>query len=264
MKKARKSSPLWGEESRFYLPNEDGQMVRTALSILVRKPSRPVFVGGSGMVLLDAVADLSDLQRATFVDISEFQVAYFKSLLIGVKDSQGSADLLAWFSEIVFPQLHYHYFAGRNQEYPLERVLVALRDLFRIRYFFEPEAFTAVKGTLTRITAVERDIVSYLAETRERHDFVYLSNVPDYLPDHRLPVLFGACARQSAPVYLLLTEACKDPCRVRQAWEAVGYIEHPASARLTEQNCGLGSFSLKRPWNRKGRIALLVPEGAFA
>lgn len=256
----KKSSPQWGQQSRFYLPNEDAQMIRTALTALPRQPQNPVFVGGSGMVLLDALADLADVEQATFVDISEFQVAYFKSLLLGMKSSSDPAELREWFAGIVYPQLHDHFSDGRNQNYSLEQVMGALRELFRVRFFFEPDSFERAKTATVRIQSVATDIVSYLCDTKNSYDFVYLSNVPDYLPEQQLPVLFRSCACQAAPIYLLLTEACPNPSAVRRFWENAGYQEHPGSAELTDQNRALGSFTLKRSWNRKGRIVLLVLE----
>lgn len=256
----KKNSPQWGQQSRFFLPNEDAQMVRTALTCLPRPLQNPVFVGGSGMVLLDALADMANVEQVTFVDISEFQVAYFKSLLLGMKSSADPAELQEWFAEIVYPQLHDHFSSGRNQNYSLEQVMGAMRELFRIRFFFEPDSFGRVKTATACIQSMATDIVSYLCDTENRYDFVYLSNVPDYLPEQQLPVLFRTCARQAAPIYLLLTETCPNPSSVRQFWEDAGYQEHSGSAGLTDQNRALGSFTLQRSWNRKGRIVLLVPE----
>lgn len=255
----KSESPQWGEQSRFYLPNEDAQMLRMALTCLPQAPQRPVFVGGSGMVLLDSIADLPEVRQVTFVDISEFQVAYFKSLLMGLENSKDPEELMAWFSVSIHPQLHQHFLSGRKQDYSLERVIEALQVLFRIRFFFQPDVFSRVKESLGAVQSVERDIVSYLVETREEHDFIYLSNVPDYLPGSSLPALFEACSRLSAPIYLLLTEACPDPSAVRRAWEVFGFKQHLQSAELTAQNSGLGSYALQRSWNRKGRIVLLMP-----
>jgi hypothetical protein len=255
----KNESPKWGQQSRFYLPNEDAQMLRMALACLPQAPQKLVFVGGSGMVLLDAMADLPKVSQVTFVDISEFQVAYFRSLFLALENSKDPEELMAWFVKSIHPQLHQHFLSVRKQVYSLERVIEALQELFRIRFFFEPDVFNRVKESLGSVQSVERDIVSYLVETREEHDFIYLSNVPDYLPEFSLPTLFEACSHLSAPVYLLLTEACPDPSAVRKAWEVSGFIQHTQSAEMTEQNCGLGSYTLQRSWNRKGRIVLLMP-----
>lgn len=255
----KKHEQQWGERSRFYLPNEDAAMVRRAVALLKREPRTPVFVGGSGMVLLDVIPEMTQLQQATFVDISDFQVAYFKSLLFAMKGCATAEELWGWFQEVMYPQLHHHFSSRRNQVFSLDQVRDALEKLFRIRFFFDPEPFGRAKSLLPQVNACEMDIVSYLAEPAHLHDFIYLSNVPDYLPEHQLRELFASCRSRHAPVYLLLTEACPQPALVRQAWEEAGYRQHEASATLTEENCGLGSFKLKRSWNRIGRIVLLVP-----
>ncbi|QXE92648.1 hypothetical protein KP001_09065 [Geomonas subterranea] len=253
------NSKQWGDKSRFYIPNEDARTVRAALNLLDASPRRPVFVGGSGMVLLDALSELPRLEEIAFVDISEFQVAYFKSLLLALKGCSTPSALTGWFSEIIYPQLHYHFSKGRGHEYPLEGVLQALKELFHIRFFFEEEPLDGIKPLLGRIRVHEQDIAAFLTEPARDYDFAYLSNVPDYLPQERLPDLFAACRLRGAPVYLLLTEACPDAGKVRAAWERVGYREHPATGDLTEQNSGLGAFNLKRVWNRRGRVVLLMP-----
>jgi hypothetical protein len=256
----KNKSPQWGQESRFYLPNEDAHLICAALRYLPHTPRQPVFVGGSGMVLLEALAEMSSVVRATFADISAFQVDYFHSLLMAIEKCANPIELQEWFSESIYPQLFEHFSVGRNQNYPLEQVMDALRNLFRVRFFFEPDIFDRVKAATVRIQSVESDIVAYLSDPGSLYDFVYLSNVPDYLPENQLPDLFCSCARQNAPIYLLLTEACVNPSAERMVWEAAGYIEHPASAELTDQNRALGSFTLQRVWNRKGRIVLLVPD----
>ena len=58
--------------------------MRGAVELLDRRVCRPVFVGGSGMVLLEASAVLSTLERATFVDIAPFQLDCFRELLRAV------------------------------------------------------------------------------------------------------------------------------------------------------------------------------------
>ena len=250
-------SPDWGGGSRFYLPNEDAAVVCAALASLRPLPRNPVFVGGSGLTLLEAAATLPHLQSAVFVDVADFQFAYFRMLLRAVTESASPEMLRAWFARTVYPELRRHHLA-RGRDYALEQIFTALRDTFGVRFFFDAPAFDRVQRTVDRIAAVRSDIGSYLARERLAHDFIYLSNVPDYLGEAALQTLFTACQTHKAPVYLLLTSACPDPDAVRRAWEAAGFLPHAAAPRLDAQNRGLGSPSLARAWNRPGTIHLLV------
>jgi S-adenosylmethionine:diacylglycerol 3-amino-3-carboxypropyl transferase len=112
---------------------------------------------------------------------------------------------------------------------------------------------------LARIDAVHDDIVSYLTGASVQHDFIYLSNVPDYLPKKDLETLFRTCREQNSPIYLLLTDACRDKEAVKQIWESVGYVAHPATNELNRKNRGLGSATINKRWNRLGFIWLLLP-----
>ena len=250
--------PDWGVGSRFYLPNEDAGVVCVALRCLHRRARRPVFVGGSGMTLLEAAATLPRLQHAAFVDVADFQFEYFRLLLRALACCASPGELQAWFAETVYPELRRHHQA-RGRTYGLDLVLEALRHTFRLSFFFDAAAFTQAQAVAGRIVAARADIASYLAATQETHDFIYLSNVPDYLDRDALTALFAACRRHDAPVYLLATRACAAPDAVRETWEAAGYAPHAASTRLNAQNRGLGSPHLVRPWNRPGTIHLLVP-----
>jgi len=252
--------PSWGDESRFYLPNEDARMLRKAISVLPEKPVRPVFVGGSGMILLDAIAEMPELQEASFVDISAFQVTYFQELLTAVKRFWKADSLNLWFRTEIYPQLFEHFRSRRNKIFFRDSVVSTLRDLFSIRCFFDDRFFFRVKEHCERITVEVSDIVSYLARNAFKHDFIYLSNVPDYLSKKDLTNLFSSCAERGAPVYLLLTSACADCDSVITAWEQAGYREHSCSSELTEENRGLGSAKLMRSWNRTGNIYLLTKD----
>ena len=108
---------------------------------------------------------------------------------------------------------------------------------------------------------VRDDIVSYLERPGTVHDFIYLGNVPDYLPESALKRLFAACRALRAPIYLLATSACPDTEGLRRCWESAGYAPHPASDRLDGENRGLGSTRLDKSWNRPGTVRLLVPVG---
>jgi len=251
-------SPDWGRMSRFYLPNEDAAVVRRALAALGATIRRPVFVGGSGMVLLDALAELPELERAEFVDLAPFQVEYFGRLLTALEHCPSAAQLRDWFAAEVYPELKEH-FLGRNQRFELAGVLKALDERFSIRFFSEDAVLEAIRPALARIGVQRSDILGYLAAPGAEHDFVYLSNVPDYLSGPDLERLFAVCRGMNAPVYLLLTSACGDADSVRRSWERHGYRSHSVSNTLTKDNRGLGSQTLNAAWNRPGGIHLLTP-----
>ncbi|MEA4857129.1 MAG: hypothetical protein AAGU21_11565 [Solidesulfovibrio sp.] len=250
--------PDWGGGSRFYLPNEDASVVCAAIKSLRFRVRRPVFVGGSGMTLLEAAATLPRLENVVFVDVADFQFEYFRLLLRAVTGSSSPEMLRAWFGRAIYPALRRHHLA-RGRDYALDQIFAALRDTFGVRFFFDAPTFDRVQRTVRCIAAVRTDIGSYLARERIAHDFIYLSNVPDYLGEAALERLFAACQVHSAPVYLLLTSACPDPDTVKRTWETAGYAPHPASTRLNAANRGLGSPCLERPWNRPGTIHLLLP-----
>lgn len=247
-------APDW-ETRRFFLPNEDAGVVRAALLAGPSVPARPVFVGGSGMVLLEACAGAPGA-CPVFVDVAPQQVTYFGQLVEALRRADSPEALRRWFGAVVYPQLVDHL-AARGQAYPLEDVLRAAREKFRLRFLFEEEPFDQARAIAGRVTVVEADIVAYLAACPTRHDFIYLGNVPDYLPAPRLRALFGACRRHGAPVYLLLTSACADVTDVRAAWGEEGFLEDPGSIALDLVNRGLGARDLDRAWNRPGKVHLL-------
>ena len=253
--------PNWGSGSRFFLPNEDAAVVCAALEILGRNVRRPVFVGGSGMVLLEAAAGLPSLEQVTFVDIAVFQFDYFREFLRAVAQAESPTLLREWFSSAVYPNLRDHY-RRRGQEYGLDQVMAALAGRFGVSFFFDPQTLCRVREMVEKAKVVRDDIVSYLDRQEDTHDFIYLSNVPDYLTGTAVERLFAACRAQRAPVYLLTTSACPDREGLRRCWESQGYSLHPASDRLNGENRGLGSASLDRSWNRPGSIHLLIPNPA--
>jgi len=250
--------PSWGLDSRFYLPNEDAAMVSLALQCLGRPVRRPVFVGGSGMLLLEAVGGLPELERATFVDIAPFQVEYFLTLVRALGKAESSDALRAWFCLSVCPELQEHY-RRRGHRYNLGNILAAMTEHFGLNFFFDQTAFLRVQAALPRIVTVQEDIVSYLMGSGARHDFIYLSNVTDYLAPEQAGRLFKACSAQEAPVYLLLTEACRDQEAVQHAWESAGYLPDPGSQELNRCNRGLGSATHTKKWNRPGTVWLVCP-----
>ena len=247
-------APEW-ETRRFFLPNEDAGVVRAALRASKTKPAMPVFVGGSGMVLLEAASELTS-PHLTYVDVAPHQAAYFAEVVQALRESASPDELRSWFSTKVYPRLK-AYSEARGQSFPLEAVLGAAREQFRLRFLFEQGPFEVARAAAEKVTVVSSDIVAYLAACPTRHDFIYLGNVPDYLPTVRLEALFGACRRHGGPVYLLLTSACPDPTAVRAAWEEEGFRSDPISTALDIDNRGLGARSLERSWNRPGQVLLL-------
>ncbi|MDR3043275.1 MAG: hypothetical protein LBU75_03310 [Desulfovibrio sp.] len=260
-------APDWGGGSRFYLPNEDTAVLRMALRALPSRVRRPVFVGGSGMALLEGISVLPELEEAAYVDLASFQLDYFQSLRDAVERSRSPKELLEWFSALVFPELH-AYSARRGIALTLTQVQEALGQRFGLDCFFKKTSLDAVQRLLPRISCTCSDIVSYLSGRdgrhgkdgrNGRHDFIYLSNVPDYLPPGAVGELATACAAHAAPVYMLVTTACADQALVSSRFSDAGFQEHPVSGALNERNRGLGSPALQAAWNRHGRIHVYMP-----
>jgi hypothetical protein len=251
----------WGDTHRFFLPNEDARAVAAAMALLPHAPVSPAFVGGSGMVLVQAAAGLPGKVSPVFVDLAEFQTRFFTFFAAALAKANTPDELRWWFAMEVFPSLRDHY-RSKSQEYCLERVMPALRDLFGIELFYSQAVLDKAKDVAGRTTVHRADIGDYLCRAQRRHDFIYLSNVPDYLSPREAASLFAACREHPAAVYLLLTSACADPGAARAAWERAGYAEHPGAGAVNDLNRGLGSPSLARPWNRPGSIHLLMPPAA--
>lgn len=253
--------PQWGDQSRFYLPNEDARAVRHALQALRKMdmPVRhPVFVGGSGMVLLDVLAELPDLESATFVDVAVFQCAYFEVLRENVAAARTAADLRAWFRDAVFPDLARH-FQKRGQTFTWPGVERALEHLFGIRFFFDDSVLASVQRRLPTVKTRCANMVDYLCSGRHSHDFVYLSNIADYIEPGDLRRVTSACYAMQAPLYLLQTDVCRTAGAL-ESGTGPQLREHHVSTHLNTINRGLGSPGLDKPWNRKGRISVLVPD----
>ncbi len=253
------SQPMWGQKSRFFLPNEDAHAVREAIAMLGAAPRFPVFVGGSGLLILEVARTLPGKTGAVYVDISLFQVEYFGKILTALGRLHSPEELREWFSLEVYPVLRDHFVEARDRLYLEEQVYYAMEHLFRIRFFFEDDAFTQARDAGKRVKVSQEDIVDYLGRTRNRHDFVYLSNILDYLPTEKVSILAGYCMSLGAAVYALVTEACPDQRSVAGLWKDAGFEVHPGSDELSAINRGLGSKSLDRPWNRVGEVLLLTP-----
>ncbi|NOY86447.1 MAG: hypothetical protein GXP52_04000 [Deltaproteobacteria bacterium] len=234
-------------------------MVREAIAALDDPPLRPVFVGGSGFLPVEAARSLPEGVRPVYVDISSFQVKFFRRFLKALVDSDTPEQLRNWFSRDVYPVLKEHYRKYRGRFYSRNQVFTALEKLFRIDFFFQAEALQEARRIAGSMVDVQQDIRTYLSESGRCHDFICLSNVLDYLPREELVPMFGACRASGASVYALMTEACRHPRDVTEAWERAGYSLHPLADELTVRNRGLGSWTLGRSWNRSGNIRLLVP-----
>ncbi len=254
-----RKDPSWGTGSRFFLPNEDAGMVREAISLLEKDPVSSIFVGGSGFLVAEAVRSLPETSGATFVDISSSQVEYFRKFLEALEASDSPEQLRGWFSRMVYPQLKDHFLEVRSRLYGEDQVFMAMESLFRVKFFFEAEPFRQAKRAMGSVEVVHDDIANYLGRRAQGYDFVYLSNVLDYIGPESLDSLLGLCQLAGAAVYALLTEACGDREAVSGAVDSAGYTVHPGSADLSVRNRGLGSRTLDRTWNRKGEIMVLIP-----
>lgn len=248
--------------SRFYLTNEDARPVRAALRCCKEPPERPAFVGGSGMVLLESMISLADSTRASFVDISSAQIRLFQELRSALGDVDRAEELRVWFERSVYPRLAAHY-EKRGLHFTLPKVIVALRELFGISFFFDNKAFFRARKASRRVDVYTDDIVNYLNGTAQRHDFIYLSNVADYMSETRIRALFEACAGHRAAVYMLATTACEEYEALPSIWSHFEYEVHPDTHNVNASNRGLGAKGLQRGWNRPGHVFLLVPRSAL-
>ncbi len=248
--------PDWGSSSFFFIPNEDTSIICEAISCPDTPPINPVFVGGSGMALLETMNTLPDKSNVTYVDISSNQVDYFRFLLSGLEKCYSAIDFQHWFVNTIYPKLRDHFIKFKNQVYNLDQVLSALENLFRTSFLFCDSLYQKVKATINRIKICRSDIISHLNKN-EQYDFVYLSNVADYIKPEYYNRIFNDCANNYASIYLLLTDACNQRKLLKKTWEKVGYKIHKNSQVLSKKNRGLGSLDLKKSWNRKGEIYLL-------
>lgn len=253
-----RTAESWENESRFFVPNEDAEVARQAFAVLAASPCRPAFVCGSGMLLLDVLEGCPNA-RGMAVDISSFQVSFFRELQNALRATRNPAELRGWFSDEVYPQLREHY-ARRGQEYPLSSVFEALRGRLGIRFFSDEAAFQAARLRAGSVDSIHADMADWLCRETSEYDFVHLSNIVDYLPVHAYPSLFMACRARRAPVLYIRTTACSTPEALRQAWNLAGYVEHPVSEDLSRTNRALGAQGrhADKPWIRTGEVVLLV------
>ncbi len=248
--------PEWGSSSFFFIPNEDTSIICEAISYMDKPPVNLVFVGGSGMALLEAMNTLPSKSNMTYVDVSSNQVEYFRFILSGLEKCYSAIEFQNWFANTIYPKLREHFIKYKDQVYNLDQVLSALENLFRTSFLFSDSIFQQVKATTNRIKICRSDIISHLNENRQ-YDFVYLSNVADYINPEYYNRLFNDCADNYASIYLLLTDACNQRELIEEVWEKAGYKVHENSRILSEKNRGLGSLDLEKPWNRKGKVYLL-------
>lgn len=248
----------WGNGIRFYLTNEDARLVANSLTLLPKSPECPVFVGGSGMVVLEAMASLTTETPSCFVDVSPMQVAFFEELQRALAQADKADRLRQWFEDSVYPRLNAHYLR-RGLSFGLPEVMRSLRDCFGIGFLFDDRVLDRAKNASRLIEIRASDIVNYLRMSRGEHDFIYLSNVVDYMSQGQIKDLFASCAGHDAAVYLLATTACQELGALRTVWTQFGYRIHEATPYLNTCNRGLGSAELKRNWNRPGQVILLLP-----
>jgi len=254
--------PQWGGQSRFYLPNEDARAVRHALKALLdmgMSIRRPVFVGGSGMVLLDVLAELPDLECATFVDVAPFQCSFFEMLRNSVTAAHTAADLRTWFRDTVFPDLTEH-FQKRGQTFTWPGVEAAMEHHFGIRFFFDDSVLAEVRRRLQVVEIRCANMIDYLCADQCAHDFIYLSNIADYIAPDDLRRVITAGYDMRAPLYLLQTDVGREAVSMVNLTRHALVREHDISTYLNTINRGLGSPGLDKPWNRKGRISVLIPD----
>jgi hypothetical protein len=248
----------WDTSSRFFLTNEDARPVCSALRRLEQPPKRPAFVGGSGMILLEAMASLPVHRQASFVDISSEQVRLFRELHDALAKADCAERLRTWFGESVYPRLAAHY-QQRGLCFTLPQVVTGLQELFGISFFFDNNVFAKAREASLRVEVHRLDIVDYLNQTHLEHDFIYLSNVPDYMSSARIQALFEACAGHRASLYLLATTTCPEFRNLSSIWSHSGYECHPCTHDLNASNKALGAKALQRSWNRPGQVFFLVP-----
>ena len=111
--------PKWGSSSFFFIPNEDTSIICEAIACLDKPPLNPLFVGGSGMTLLEAINTLPNNSNGTYVDISLNQVEYFQFLLLGLGKCHSAIEFQDWFINTIYPKLREHYIKYKNQVYNL-------------------------------------------------------------------------------------------------------------------------------------------------
>jgi hypothetical protein len=249
----------WRNGIRFYLTNEDARVVAKALALLPESPNYPVFVGGSGMIVLEVMASLTRETPSCFVDISPMQVAFFEELQRALAQAENADGLRTWFEDSVYPRLNAHYLR-RGLSYSLSEVMTSLRELFGIGFLFDDEVLVRAKNTSCLVVKHASDIVHYLRMSEGLHDFIYLSNVVDYMSPRQIEDLFASCVGHQATVYLLATSACKESGTLATIWSRFGYHVHEATPYLNRCNRGLGSTEVKRSWNRQGQVIFLFSD----
>lgn len=249
-------APDWEGTTRFYVPNEDAAVARDVLSLLPEKPRHPLFVTGSGMLALDMLPELPADAQIECVDLSPFQKEYLERLCLAVQAAAKPEDLHAWLHSDVLPELNAFY-AKRGSRYSFDNVLSALRNFFRIRFFFDADALSCVRAGLGRVHGVTEDMVSRVK--RGGYDFVHLSNIVDYLSPAHLAELFAGAAAAGVPVFFIQTTACLSAEALEKAWQSAGYVLHPNNAALCAENRALGTLQSQKPWMRAGRVCLLFP-----
>ncbi len=249
--------PDWTGATRFFVPNEDAAVARMALALLPTKPQRLLAVTGSGMTALDLLPELPLGASMTCIDLSAFQKNYLRELLATVRAAENPAGLQGWLRNQIVPRLNAHY-RSRGQSYSYDKVLRALRELFRIRFFFDARTLAVVRARLSMVKNLQGNLLEQVAGAEE-YDFVHLSNIVDYLSPEERTTLFGHCARKGTAIFCIQTTACPDPQVLISTWQTADFAPHPGNESLNAANRALGTHHPTRPWMRPGNVYLLLP-----
>ena len=245
--------PGFTGKTRFFLPNEDAQVVRDAIYALTIRPEHPLFVTGSGMLALDLLPLFHG--KVTLVDIQESQTVYVRELIKVMEHADSIRTLQTWLIHDILPQIN-AYYAARGASYTEEGVLSALRNYFRIQFLFSDNALSAVRKRLCDVQLHTSDITDYLKT--HTHDFVHLSNIVDYLSSDQLEPLFAQLASLNATVFCIETTAIHDREAFLRIVQNAGFTSHAATPLLQAQNRALGGNEAKKPWMRTGFVHLFM------
>lgn len=251
------TEPDWDHETRFFLPNEDAEVVRQALEALPRKVEEAVFITGSGFLALDILPSLAQELHLECIDRSPFQRDYCLNLIRILGFAASPEDILNFVHEQIVPKIN-AYYGERGQSYSHEGIEKALHELFRIRFLKDQTWLNQVKVRLKRVQVTCANAVDAVA-SRSRLDFIHLSNIIDYLDQESLQRLFQALRKHAAFVFAIETSACRNSEQLAELFSAYGFQEDESSPRLQSMNRALGCSHSTRPWMRTGRVHLLIP-----
>ncbi|MBQ7738898.1 MAG: hypothetical protein IJT59_04530 [Desulfovibrionaceae bacterium] len=240
---------------RFFLPNEDCEVVRAALELFDKMPSEPLFVTGSGMLALDLLDILSC--PVTLIDIQDIQTKYCLEVIEQIKKAKNTKVLIDWLKNTILPSIN-NYYADRGVEYTFSGVINALKEYFRIKFFFSDDQLFKIQKNLVNVKVQTADIISYL--DNNKHDFVHLSNIVDYMTENQLSKLFSKLKFMKANVFCIETNAMADHDLFLNIIVASGFSNHKETSKLQAMNHALGGNIALKPWMRTGFVHLLLAE----